>query len=289
MGAPFPLAGAGLLGDDDDGRAILADCRALGIDTAQLRTAPGRSTSYTDVMTVRGTRPAHVLPPPRGQRPARRRALRLRAGARSASSTSATSCSSTRSTLRAPTGPRAPCDVLRGARACGMADLDRLRQRGRRAIPRRGRAGPARGRRALRQRLRGGAARGDRPRPRRRASTAPPSRRRPARSSGLGVRRWAVVHFPEGACACSGAGRDRLAARGPRAAGDDRAAPPGPATRWPPASSSALHEGWPMARALELGVCAAATSLLHPNCSDSVARRRSAWPSAASTDSPPLP
>src|SRR5208283_4261427 len=44
-------------------------------------------------------------------------------------------------------------------------DLDRLRQRGGRALPGRGRARPARGRRAPRQRLRGGAARGHRARP----------------------------------------------------------------------------------------------------------------------------
>src|ERR1039457_176771 len=53
--APFPLAGVGLVGDDDDGRAILADCAACGIDTAHMRTARGSSTSYTDVMTVRST------------------------------------------------------------------------------------------------------------------------------------------------------------------------------------------------------------------------------------------
>src|ERR1017187_572184 len=55
MGAPFPLSGIGLVGDDADGRAILSDCRASRIDTARLLTAPGLSTSYTDVMTVRGT------------------------------------------------------------------------------------------------------------------------------------------------------------------------------------------------------------------------------------------
>jgi len=33
-----------------------------------------------------------------------------------------------------------------------------------------------------------------------------------------------------------------------------------------------LHEGWPMARALELGVCAAAASLRHPTCSETVER-----------------
>ena len=28
-----------------------------------------------------------------------------------------------------------------------------------------------------------------------------------------------------------------------------------------------IHEDWPMGRSLELGVCAAAVSLLHPTCS----------------------
>src|ERR1700690_2945917 len=55
MRAPFRLAGVGLVGDDDDGRSILADCRVHGIDTARLWTVDGLWTSYTDVMTVRGT------------------------------------------------------------------------------------------------------------------------------------------------------------------------------------------------------------------------------------------
>jgi sugar/nucleoside kinase (ribokinase family) len=57
--APFPLAGLGLVGDDDDGRAILADCAAHGIDTARLQITSAAPTSYTDVMTVRGTAVAH--------------------------------------------------------------------------------------------------------------------------------------------------------------------------------------------------------------------------------------
>jgi len=32
-----------------------------------------------------------------------------------------------------------------------------------------------------------------------------------------------------------------------------------------------LHENWPIARGLELGVCAAAASLRHPSCSESIA------------------
>ena len=37
LGAPFPLAGAGLVGDDENGRIILADCLTRGIDPAQLQ------------------------------------------------------------------------------------------------------------------------------------------------------------------------------------------------------------------------------------------------------------
>lgn len=55
LGASFPLQGAGLVGDDEDGRAILADCRARGIDMAQVLTTRLGATSYTDVMTVRAT------------------------------------------------------------------------------------------------------------------------------------------------------------------------------------------------------------------------------------------
>lgn len=53
--APFPLAAAGRLGRDANGEAILADCRAHGIDTRQLRTDEAQHTAYTDVMTVRQT------------------------------------------------------------------------------------------------------------------------------------------------------------------------------------------------------------------------------------------
>jgi sugar/nucleoside kinase (ribokinase family) len=55
LGAPFPLEAVGLVGDDDNGRAILADCRAHYIDTTQLRTTSAAATSYTDVMTVEPT------------------------------------------------------------------------------------------------------------------------------------------------------------------------------------------------------------------------------------------
>src|SRR5208282_5621520 len=49
--APFPLLAAGRVGQDEQGRVILADCRRHHIDARALRTTPLAPTSYTDVMT----------------------------------------------------------------------------------------------------------------------------------------------------------------------------------------------------------------------------------------------
>jgi sugar/nucleoside kinase (ribokinase family) len=53
--APFPLEALGLVGDDKDGEAIRADCVRHHIDASQLRTCKEAPTSYTDVMSVKGT------------------------------------------------------------------------------------------------------------------------------------------------------------------------------------------------------------------------------------------
>lgn len=55
MGAPFPLEALGLVGEDDNGRHIIKECKGLGIETSLLQTTPESSTSYTDVMTVKST------------------------------------------------------------------------------------------------------------------------------------------------------------------------------------------------------------------------------------------
>lgn len=55
LGARFPLEAIGLVGNDEFGRWILADCRAHRIDTRQLRASCPLPTSYTDVMSVRST------------------------------------------------------------------------------------------------------------------------------------------------------------------------------------------------------------------------------------------
>lgn len=51
LGAPFPLFGAGLVGNDLLGSRILADCKRLKIDTTFLKATDSAPTSYTDVMT----------------------------------------------------------------------------------------------------------------------------------------------------------------------------------------------------------------------------------------------
>lgn len=55
LGASFPLEGAGLVGEDADGRTILEDCKRFGIDASQMHTTSKFGTSYTDVMTVQST------------------------------------------------------------------------------------------------------------------------------------------------------------------------------------------------------------------------------------------
>jgi sugar/nucleoside kinase (ribokinase family) len=53
--ADFPLSGVGLVGDDDRGNLIISHCKDLGINTAQIRKTSNAHTSYTDVMSVKGT------------------------------------------------------------------------------------------------------------------------------------------------------------------------------------------------------------------------------------------
>ena len=55
LGAPFPLEALGLVGEDKDGEAIRADCLRHRIEAGQLRTCKEAHTSYTDVMSVKGT------------------------------------------------------------------------------------------------------------------------------------------------------------------------------------------------------------------------------------------
>ncbi len=263
LGAPFPLAALGLVGDDADGRRILDDCRATGIDTAQLRLTRDAPTSYTDVMSVQGTTHRTYF----HQRGANARlgpehfdfaatnarifhlgylllldrldapgvAPRLFAAARAAGLQTSLDLVSEPSdrfrTVVLPVLPHLDYIFANDFEAEKLTDLMLGR-------------GAALDRRAIEQAARA--------------------------LITQGVRAWAVIHFPEGACACSAAGElvwqpgvrvPAAAIAGTAGAGDAFAA----------GVLLGLHEGWPMPRALELGVCAAAASLRQPTTSDAVA------------------
>jgi len=51
----FPVWAAGVVGNDDAGRFLLASCAERGIDSTAMRVLDGIGTSHTDVMTVRTT------------------------------------------------------------------------------------------------------------------------------------------------------------------------------------------------------------------------------------------
>lgn len=53
LSAPFPLEALGLLGDDEDGRHIIEDCRRHGINADKLHTTGQAPTSHTIVMSVK--------------------------------------------------------------------------------------------------------------------------------------------------------------------------------------------------------------------------------------------
>jgi sugar/nucleoside kinase (ribokinase family) len=55
LGAKYPLAATGLLGDDEAARWILEDCTKSGIATSGLRLTSQAPTSYTDAYTVRAS------------------------------------------------------------------------------------------------------------------------------------------------------------------------------------------------------------------------------------------
>jgi sugar/nucleoside kinase (ribokinase family) len=53
--ADFPLYGIGLVGDDEKGLQIIEDCETMGINATQIHKTENAHTSYTVVMTVKST------------------------------------------------------------------------------------------------------------------------------------------------------------------------------------------------------------------------------------------
>ncbi len=267
MKAPFPLEAAGLVGDDEDGRLILADCSNQGITTTQLHTTTKACTSYSDVMTVRGTgrrtffhhRGANTLLEPAHFDFTSTQAKRFHLGylllldkldeldnqglprvvallrrAREAGLATSIDCvSSTSASFRRTVAPALPyTDVLfandfEAEQLTGLA-LGRGKELRRVSVEAAAHA-----------------------------------------LAKAGVRDWALVHFPEGVCACAPSGElfwqgsVKVPSEyiiGAAGAGDALAA----------GVLLGLHEGWPMPRCLELGVCTAATCLFDSTTSGGV-------------------
>lgn len=266
--APFPLAGLGLVGDDADGRAIRADCAAHYIDTSRLHITPAAATSHTDVMTVRDTgrrtffhsRGANALLAPDHFDFSRTDARWFYLGYLLLLDTldSADPCDP---------APRARA-VLRSAHAAGLLTaLDCVSAASDRFLST---AAPVLPEVDLlfsndyeAEQLTGfSLGRG--------VSIDRSAVERAARALlALGVRRHAIIHFPEGACAASSDGTvvwqpavkvPSVLIAGSAGAGDAFAA----------GCLLALHEDQPLADALHLGVCTAASSLLHPTCSQGI-------------------
>ena len=265
--APFPLAGIGLVGDDEDGRWISAICADHGIEASQIRTTPSAGTSYTDVMTVQSTG---------------RRTFFHSRGANSLldeTDFKLEACSARilhlgylllldRMDGIGADGATGASRMLRRARALGIkTSVDVVSEHGDRfpavvtpALPHtdylivneleasKSAGLPVQRNGALDFGLVAGAA---------------------ARLIELGVREWVVIHAPEGALARHRAGTIHVCGSvamppekvaGTAGAGDAFAA----------GTLFGLHEGWPMPECLRLGACAAASSLAHPTCTGGV-------------------
>ena len=267
LGAVFPRQAVGLVGDDADGRWIQEDCRRNGIDTSALRVTRDAPTSYTDVMTVADTgrrtffhqrgANAHLGPqhfdftakqarmfhlgylllldtldqPGTDGRP---QAAEVLARARSAGLRTSVDCVSEAS------------DRFRSIVLPVLPDVDVLFANDFEA-----------------EKL-SGICVGEQPAP---GGVAVQAAARALLAAG--VREWVVIHFPAAVVACGADGQvlwqpsvqvPATDINGAAGAGDAFAA----------GVLFGLHEEWPMQRALELGVCAAAASLHHPTCSESV-------------------
>jgi len=266
LGAPFPLAGVGLLGDDAYGHAILADCRARGIDTTHLCATSAAATSYTDVVTVRSTG---------------RRTFFHQPGANALLDVQHFDFSATMARIfhlgyllllerldsLADGRPRI-CEVLRQARRAGLlTSVDCVSECSGRLTSTIGPVLPEVDV-FFANDFEASAITGI---PLRSGDSLRPEGIRDAARALLkhGVGAWAIVHAPEAVFAAGAADAEHwqpsLAVPphcivGAAGAGDALAA----------GVLYGLHEGWPMARCLKLGVCVAAASLTHATCSGGI-------------------
>jgi sugar/nucleoside kinase (ribokinase family) len=267
-GAPFPLLGAGLVGNDDAGRQIREDCRRHKIDARHLRSSAGAPTSFTHVVTEQPTgrrtflhyRGANALW--RGEdldfhrirarifhfgylmlldqmdQPDARfgtRAARLLAAARTAGLKTSVDAASVESRRFSKVASAA----LKHADYCILNELEAGKITG--LNPRRtgGRLDPVALRRSVDALLK------------------------------LGVGELVVVHCPEGALARL-RNHDLLWQPSLKLPADYIAGTAGAGDAFCAGVLLGLHEGWNLPRSLRAGVCIAAASLSHPTTTGGV-------------------
>ncbi len=267
LGAPFRLEAIGLVGDDADGRWIREDCVAHRIGTRGLQVTADAPTSYTDVMTVTSTG---------------RRTFFHQRGANALLGPEHFDFTGTSAKLfhlgylllldrldqNGASGVPLAAEVLRRARESGLRtsvdcvseNSDRFRTIVTPVLPM---VDVLFANDFEAEKLTGIRLHGD-------GGFDSQAIERAARVLlEAGVREWVVIHLPDTVHASSAGGESFWQpsvcmpaedVKGAAGAGDAFAA----------GVLFGLHEEWPMPRALELGVCAAAASLRHPTCSESV-------------------
>ncbi len=81
-----------------------------------------------------------------------------------------------------------------------------------------------------------------------------------------GVRRWVIIHFPEGALALSRSGEE-IWQGSVQVPAEKIAGTAGAGDAFAAGVLLGIHEGWPIRNCLQTGACVAAASLFHPTCS----------------------
>ena len=266
LGADFPLAGVGLVGDDADGCSIIEDCQEHGIDTSQLRVTAKAATSYTDVMTAEDTG---------------RRTFFHQRGANAYLGADHFNFNNSTAKLfhlgylllldrldQLADGRPLACEVLRRAKAAGLiTSVDCVSEDSQRfqtivapVLPQVDLlfVNDFEAEKITGMPLRHGG-------------------RIVAQSVGLaarnllrrGVQSWVIIHFPEAVYACivSGEGIWQPSLQVPQS---DIAGAAGAGDAVAAGVLLGVHQMWPMADCLSLGVAAAAASLSHPSCSEGV-------------------
>lgn len=258
MGARFPLAAIGMVGDDENGRWIQEDLRACGIDIGQLHVTTEAATSYTDVFSVESTG---------------RRTFFHQTGANALLEPADFDFSTSTAKLFHyaylmlldrldrfdATGGTAAAAVLARARAAGLitsvdmvsASRPDFRDLVLAALPQ---ADHLFGNEIEAGLLLGQSLDG----------SLPGLAEAASRLLDLGVNEAVVLHSPAGAVAVENGGKSHVRpslnlpadfAKGATGAGDAFAA----------GYLHGLHEGWPMERRLQLATCSAAACLRHPS------------------------